>query len=83
MSAMIADILEQFSGYPDLPNGRPTGILAYTIANDARPVRFAQTRAGVVRRLAFGEETSSGEHSYLVNVPFFDPASPAVVSYEG
>jgi hypothetical protein len=70
-----ADILEQFSGYPDLPNGRPSGILAYTIANETSLFRFARSPDGVVRRLATRDVPSSGEEFYDVNIPFFSPSS--------
>lgn len=76
-------ILAQFSGYPDLPNGRPSGVWAYTLANSTRRVRFAHTPGGHVRRLPDGVSASKHEVLHSVDLPRLDPSSsrPARLYY--
>ena len=69
------DVLSSFTGYPDLPNGRPCGVWAYMVANATIPVVFAQRADGQTRRL--GSETAAREDiTHVIDVPRLDPRSP-------
>ena len=70
------DVLSSFTGYPDLPNGRPCGVWAYTIANATSPVAFAQGADGRVWRLGSSETAAGDEVSHVIDVPWQDPGSP-------
>ena len=70
------DVLSSFTGYPDLPNGRPCGVWAYTIANATVPVVFAQGADGRVRRLGSSETAAREDTTHVVDVPRLDPRSP-------
>jgi L-aspartate oxidase len=70
------DVLSSFTGYPDLPNGRPCGVWAYMVANGASPVTFAQRADGRVRRLRPSESAARGEATHVIDVPWLDPGSP-------
>ncbi len=68
-------ILSQFSGYPNLPNGRPSGVLAYMLANSTRSSAFARKAGGHVRKLAADGQPEANETIDKIDVPYFDPAS--------
>ncbi|MEZ4450777.1 MAG: hypothetical protein R3B09_14945 [Nannocystaceae bacterium] len=69
-------ILAGFNGHPDLPNGRPCGVLAYMVANTRRPRRFALDADGRSRRLGAREEPGAGERLHVVEVPRLHPGAP-------
>ena len=69
------DVLSSFTGYPDLPNGRPCGVWAYMIANATCPVAFAQRADGRVRRLDAAQTAAGDEVTHVIDVPWLDPGS--------
>ncbi|MFG1798207.1 hypothetical protein [Nocardia sp. NPDC049149] len=79
----IIAILSRFTGYPDLPNGRPCGLLAYMIANSASPVTFVQHADGRVGRARDPALRGGRERQYIIDVPQLDPrsASPPTLYY--
>ena len=70
------DVLSSFTGYPDLPNGRPCGVWAYMIANRTSAVVFAQGADGRVRRLGPAETAARDDVTHVIDVPWLDPGSP-------
>jgi hypothetical protein len=54
-------IIEKYTGYPDLPTGRPCGVLAYMFGHGKQMINISRP------------DGSSTEE--LVEVPFFDPGS--------
>ena len=70
------DVLSSFTGYPDLPNGRPCGVWAYMIANGTSPVVFAQAADGQVRRLESAQTPARDDVTHVIDVPWLDPRSP-------
>ena len=62
-------IIERYTGYPDLPTGRPCGVLAYMYGHGKQNIRISRH-----------DEPSEDE---VVEVPFFDLTSsvPASVYY--
>lgn len=70
------DVLSSFTGYPDLPNGRPCGVWAYMIANRTTAVAFGQGVDGRVRRLGPADTVARDDATHIVDVPWLDPGSP-------
>ncbi|MFJ3927503.1 hypothetical protein [Streptomyces sp. NPDC090022] len=68
-------ILSTFTGYPDIPNGRPCGLWAYMPANASRAKTFAQHPDGHVEPLAPGRIPPPGTRTHTVDVPRWEPGS--------
>jgi len=79
----VVEVLSQYTGYPDLPNGRPCGVWAYMVANTTTPTPFVQGRDGRVRRQLEPEALSPGDLRYVIDVPSLQPSStePPVLYY--
>ncbi|MFD3944623.1 hypothetical protein [Streptomyces sp. NPDC058579] len=66
-------VLSSYTGYPDIPNGRPCGMWAYTMANASRKRTFTQHPDGHVVRHTPGTRPVAGARTYSVDVPYWDP----------
>jgi hypothetical protein len=71
-------ILSRYTGYPDIPNGRPCGVWAYMAANRTVTTYFSQLPDGEVVRIDGGDlDRVRSVDVRAVDVPVLDPEYPS------